>query len=81
MIDRDLVWHELDIDNPPPLTEAQREELRRLAELDDSEIDTSDIPEMFRDPANPPRRFREMIEQRRRAWDARQAQATKTAAE
>lgn len=37
---------EYDILNPPPLTDAQREELRLLAEKSDDEIDLSDIPEL-----------------------------------
>ena len=39
-----LVTSDFDINNPPPLTEAQREELARLAAMSDREIDTSDIP-------------------------------------
>ena len=35
-----------DILNPPPLTAEQKEELRLLALRPDSEIDTSDIPEL-----------------------------------
>ena len=40
------VWvtSEFDILNPPPLTEEQREQLRRLANMRDEDIDTSDIP-------------------------------------
>jgi hypothetical protein len=30
----------------PPITEAEREQLKKLATLKDSEIDTSDIPEI-----------------------------------
>ena len=41
-----LVIYSVDPDNPPPLTPEQKEELRRLAEMPDSEIDTSDIPEV-----------------------------------
>ncbi|AZU05334.1 hypothetical protein X907_2826 [Glycocaulis alkaliphilus] len=33
------------LEDLPPLTQADRERLRRLAELPDDEIDTSDIPE------------------------------------
>ena len=33
-------------DTLPPLTEAQKADLKRLAALPDAEIDTSDIPEM-----------------------------------
>jgi len=35
-----------DLSSIPPLTEAQREDLRALAARPDSEIDTSDAPEM-----------------------------------
>lgn len=41
---RTVANFELDIDIPPPLTDAQREELERLAALPDEAIDTSDIP-------------------------------------
>lgn len=41
---RKLVSFELDIENPPPLGDAQRAELERLAARSDEEIDTSDIP-------------------------------------
>jgi uncharacterized protein (DUF4415 family) len=34
------------LDRLPPLTEAQKAELKRLATLSDAEIDTSDIPEL-----------------------------------
>ena len=34
------------LDTLPPLTEAQKADLKRLAELPDAEIDTSDIPEL-----------------------------------
>lgn len=33
-------------DTLPPLTEAQRSDLKRLAAMPDAEIDTSDIPEL-----------------------------------
>lgn len=38
------VRYELDLDNPPPLTDAQKAELKALAELPEDQIDTSDIP-------------------------------------
>jgi uncharacterized protein (DUF4415 family) len=41
---RGIVRYELDLENPPPLTPAQRKRLERLAALPDEEIDTSDIP-------------------------------------
>ena len=41
-----LVIYSVDPKNPPELTHEQEEELRRLAALPDSEIDTSDIPEV-----------------------------------
>lgn len=34
------------LDTLPPLTEAQENDLKRLAALSDDEIDTSDIPEL-----------------------------------
>lgn len=34
------------LDTLPPLTEAQKDDLKRLAALPDAEIDTSDIPEL-----------------------------------
>ena len=42
-----IVKYRIDAENPPPLTEAQRAEIRQLAALDDSEIDFSDIPAGF----------------------------------
>lgn len=40
-----LVRRTLDIDNPPPLTAAQEEELARLAAMPEDAIDFSDIPQ------------------------------------
>jgi uncharacterized protein (DUF4415 family) len=34
------------LDTLPPLTEADRRQLRKIAAMPDSEIDTSDIPEL-----------------------------------
>ena len=34
------------LDTLPPLTEAQKTDLKRLAAMPDAEIDTSDIPEL-----------------------------------
>ena len=46
------------LETPPPLTEAQRANLRALAARPDSEIDTSGIPEMTDEQcANAPRRY------------------------
>jgi uncharacterized protein (DUF4415 family) len=39
-----IVRYEFDPTNPPPLTDQQREELRRLDDLKDEDIDFSDIP-------------------------------------
>jgi uncharacterized protein (DUF4415 family) len=39
-----MVRHTFDIDNPPPLSDEQRERLEKLATMDDSTIDFSDIP-------------------------------------
>jgi uncharacterized protein (DUF4415 family) len=39
-----MVEFRLDPANPPELTEAQREELRRLAAMSEEDIDLSDIP-------------------------------------
>jgi uncharacterized protein (DUF4415 family) len=41
-----LVRFEMDLNNPPPLTEAQREELERLSQMKDEDIDFSDIPRL-----------------------------------
>lgn len=43
---KNLVSYTIDLSNPPPLTEAQRAELERLAARPDSEVDTSDMPEL-----------------------------------
>lgn len=39
------VRYEFDPANPPPLTDAQRAELEKLAAMTDEDIDLSDIPE------------------------------------
>ncbi len=39
-----IIRSSFDLDNPPKLTPAQLEKLRKLSELPDSEIDYSDIP-------------------------------------
>ncbi len=39
-----LVRYSFDPANPPPLTDQQRQELRRLDDLKDEDIDFSDIP-------------------------------------
>jgi uncharacterized protein (DUF4415 family) len=44
-----LVTYKFDPTNPPPLTDAQREELARLAEMPDEDIDFSDIPLLTED--------------------------------
>jgi uncharacterized protein (DUF4415 family) len=41
-----MVRYAVDLDNLPPLTDAQIEEIKNLAAMPDSEIDTSDIPEL-----------------------------------
>ena len=38
------IRYEVDLNNPPPLTEKQKAELKALSEMPDSEIDFSDIP-------------------------------------
>ena len=42
-----IVSFYFDPTNPPPLTDAKREQLARLAAMPDSEIDLSDIPEVL----------------------------------
>ncbi len=44
-----VVRYELDIENPPPLTNEQRAELKALSERLDSDIDYSDIPPLTDD--------------------------------
>jgi uncharacterized protein (DUF4415 family) len=39
-----IVRTSYDIENPPPLSEAEREQLARLATMRDEDIDYSDIP-------------------------------------
>ena len=41
-----IVRSTFDIENPPPLTDAQRAELEQLAAMRDEDIDFSDIPPM-----------------------------------
>jgi uncharacterized protein (DUF4415 family) len=38
------VRYEIDLNDPPPLTDKQKAELQALANMPDSEIDYSDIP-------------------------------------
>jgi len=44
-----IVRKEIDLNNPPPLTEKQKAELKALSEMPDSEIDYSDIPPLTED--------------------------------
>lgn len=39
-----MVRYSLDTENPPPLTEEQKQRLKALAEMSDEDIDYSDIP-------------------------------------
>ncbi|WP_428541985.1 BrnA antitoxin family protein [Rhodopila sp.] len=41
---KNIVGYELDLEQPPPLSAAQRAELKALATVPDEQIDTSDIP-------------------------------------
>ena len=45
MITGKTVVFRLDLDNPPPFTEEQQQQLQRLREMKDEDIDLSDIPE------------------------------------
>ena len=40
-----IVTFELDLDNPPPLTGEEREQMEHLRTMKDEDIDLSDIPE------------------------------------
>jgi len=40
----EIVRYEIDLSNPPPLTEEQKAEIKALSEMPDSAIDYSDIP-------------------------------------
>ena len=41
----EIVRYEIDLNNPPPLTDAQKAEIKALREIPDSEIDFNpDIP-------------------------------------
>lgn len=44
-----IVRYEIDLNNPPPLTEEQKARLDALAKMPDSEIDFSDIPPLTED--------------------------------
>ena len=44
--EENIVVYEFDPSNPPPLTEEQKARLEALANMPDSEIDYSDIPEI-----------------------------------
>ena len=46
---KDIVRVEIDLANPPKLTDVQKAELDRLRSLRDEDIDTSDIPEADED--------------------------------
>jgi uncharacterized protein (DUF4415 family) len=39
-----IVRYEIDLDNPPPLTDEQNAEMKALSEMKDNKIDYSDIP-------------------------------------
>ena len=70
-----IVRYEIDLDNPPPLTEEQIAELRALAAMPDEDIDFSDIPpldEKFWANAMPVREAREL---RAKLWAARKPAA------
>ena len=41
-----IVRTSYDTENPPPLSDAERDELARLIAMGDEDIDTSDIPDM-----------------------------------
>ena len=45
----EMVYYELDLLNPPPLTEEQEQRLKALGELRDEDIDFSDIPPLSDD--------------------------------
>ena len=40
----EIVRYEIDLNNPPPLTDEQKARIKALREMPDSEIDFSDIP-------------------------------------
>ncbi|NDA63402.1 MAG: cytoplasmic protein [Chitinophagia bacterium] len=44
-----IVRYEVDLNNLPPLTEKQKTELKSLSEMQDNEIDFSDIPPLDKD--------------------------------
>ncbi len=44
-----IVRYEIDLNNPPPLTDEQKARLDALAAMPDSEIDFSDIPPLTED--------------------------------
>lgn len=44
MKQENIITYELDLENPKPLTAAERAQIKALAALSDDQIDTSDIP-------------------------------------
>ena len=46
---KNIVVYELDPEQPPPLSAAQRAELKALATVPDEQIDTSDIPRLSKE--------------------------------
>lgn len=48
----DIVRYSLNVENPPPLTAQQQEELKALQTLSDDDIDYSDIPEITEEDWN-----------------------------
>lgn len=43
-MNKKIIRHEVDLNNLPPLTKAQKAELKALSDMPDSAIDYSDIP-------------------------------------
>lgn len=63
-----LVSYTIDLDNPPPLTKAQEEEIERLLAMPDEDIDFSDIPRSdFRNAI----RLRDLLHRRKRSTTVR----------
>ena len=68
---RTYVKYTIDLDNPPPLTEAQKVEIEALKNMRDEDIDYSDIPPLTEEFWAKARPFREVFRPRKNSTTVR----------